>query len=34
MALENRHKSEEELEEQAKKSRAWVQQGMAADAKK
>jgi glutathione S-transferase len=33
-ALENRHKTEEEMDKEAEKTRAWVQQSMAADAKK
>ena len=33
-ALENRHKTEEELDKQAESARQWVQQGMQADAKK
>ncbi|KAJ4302083.1 Glutathione S-transferase 2 [Collariella sp. IMI 366227] len=33
-ALENRHKTEEELDRVAEQTRAWVQQGMKEDAKK
>lgn len=33
-ALENRHKTQEELDQQAAGTRTWVQQGMAEDAKK
>ena len=33
-ALENRHKTEEELDKAAVNTRAWVQQGMQEDAKK
>lgn len=33
-ALDNRHKTEEEMDKAAAEARAWVQKGMAEDAKK